>query len=214
MRLAARNRFALTLPVLQAVAGGDHVVLADQAQIVAGHDEDLLFELVLALVAVDRALRRVDAHVAGRFQQINLTAAALGEQGPFVFGLLFTLTVVGGQLVGQHLDVAARRAGVAAGDVGLVIAVPFDAFLGIDLQRLVAFAQIRRCGLAEGRAGRQDHERGSRGGQQESAGCHQGLWWRGGSRGCGHCAVSSDEVFRAAPGSALLAWGRAPSASG
>src|SRR3546814_13413839 len=92
----------------------------------------LLVELVLALVSVDRALRRVDAHVAHGFQQIDLGA------GLFVPA---RVAVVGGQHSRQHLAVTAGGARFAARAGGLVVTVTFDAVVGVDLTRLVALAQ-------------------------------------------------------------------------
>src|SRR3546814_816942 len=68
------------------------------------------------------------------------------------------VAVVGGQHIRQHLDVTAGGARIAARDVGLVVTVPFDAVVGIDLQRLVALAQaLDRLRVRAG--GRQTGER-------------------------------------------------------
>jgi hypothetical protein len=93
--------------------------------------------IVDSVVRVGGLAGRLHAHLADRVDPVDFAAAVAA------------LAVIGGQHIGEDGEVAAPGAGVAAGDVELFAAPPFDALVGEDLDRPLVAAQLagllRRC---------------------------------------------------------------------
>ena len=121
--LSAGNQVFAVGVVLQAVARRNMVGLGHQPWF-AGHQKDSIFDVVDALLAVDGLGRRDDAHVVVGIQPVDSTAAGCG------------FFVIGRQHSGVHRHIALFGAGVAAGDVGSGLLLPFESLIGQDLQRL------------------------------------------------------------------------------
>ena len=129
--VAAGHEHVLELPIFQTIARGHGFLRRHQLQIVAGDDEDGGVHVVDRFFAVDGALRRFDPDLP------------VGVQAPDFRPAVGGLAVPRRQDTAVDGDIALNRARIAPRDIGPGVLIPFDALMGIDLDRLIALYRDR-----------------------------------------------------------------------